>query len=185
MSGAGERRAGSVPSLKDEIAQRRPFRSPSQEAYLALLRTADDARRFLADFLGGHGITIQQYNVLRILRGAGPEGLPTLAVADRMVERTPGVTRLVDRMERKGWVTRERCTDDRRRVWCRITTDGLALLERIDEPIGEVDESFAEALDLEELSSLIEMLALLRLRLTGRPAGGAADEPDDGPDRPR
>ena len=117
------------PSIHEEIQQSKPFRSRSQEAYLALLRTADDSKRYMTRVLEPAGVTIQQYNVLRILRGAGKEGLPTLVVADRMLERTPGVTRLIDRMERKGWVERSRCTEDRRRVWCKITGSGLELLE--------------------------------------------------------
>lgn len=151
-----------APSLRDEIGQTKPFHSRSHEAYLALLRTADDARRLLSDFLESHGITLQQYNVLRILRGAGAPGLPTLAVGERMIERTPGVTRLVDRMERKGWVARQRCTVDRRRVWCRITRDGLSLLDRLEEPVREVDDTLAGALDDAELGDLVDLLARVR-----------------------
>ncbi|MDH3271649.1 MAG: MarR family transcriptional regulator [Gemmatimonadota bacterium] len=101
------------PSILEEIQQSQPFRTRSQEAYLALLRTADDSKRFISHVLEPAGVTLQQYNVLRILRGAGKDGLPTLVVGERMVERTPGVTRLIDRMERKGWVERSRCTEDR------------------------------------------------------------------------
>lgn len=157
--------AAKGPSLRDEIGQRKPFHSLSHEAYLALLRTADEARRLLSDFLENQGITLQQYNVLRILRGAGTEGLPTLTVADRLIERTPGVTRLVDRMEEKGWISRERCTVDRRRVWCRITPEGLALLERLDAPVRRVDDTLAHALDDAELSELVELLARVRAHL--------------------
>ena len=87
-------------SIVDEIKQSKPFPSKSQEAYVALLRTADDSKRFVTQVLEPSGVTLQQYNVLRILRGAGEGGLPTLTVAERMVERTPGVTRLIDRMEK-------------------------------------------------------------------------------------
>jgi DNA-binding MarR family transcriptional regulator len=149
-------------SILEEIKQSKPFRTRSQEAYLALLRTADDSRRFISRVLEPAGVTLQQYNVLRILRGAGGQGLPTLAIAERMVERTPGVTRLIDRMEEKGWVIRARCTEDRRRVWCRITRAGLALLASLDEPVNAVDDSFHEVLADEELSRLIEYLDRLR-----------------------
>jgi DNA-binding MarR family transcriptional regulator len=83
-----------------------------------------------------------------------------------MLERTPGVTRLIDRMEKKGLVGRQRCTEDRRRVWCRITEEGLKLLYDLDEPIAEVDSAPAEVLDEEELSRLIDYLDRLRARFT-------------------
>ena len=134
-------------SILEDIKQSRPFRSESHEAYVTLLRTADDAKRFVGRVLEPEGVTLQQYNVLRILRGAGSDGLPTLSVAERMIERTPGVTRLIDRMERKGWVCRERCTQDRRRVWCRITDEGLELLGRLDGPWDAVDDILAGALE--------------------------------------
>lgn len=152
-----------VPSIFEEIKQSKP-RSLTQEAYLALVRTADDAKRFATRVLEPEGVTLQQYNVLRILRGAGDPGLPTLSVAERMIERTPGVTRLIDRMERKGWVTRQRCTEDRRRVWCRITPAGLELLARLDAPINANNDSMAEALDADELREMIGYLDRLRAR---------------------
>jgi DNA-binding MarR family transcriptional regulator len=153
------------PSILEEIKQSKPFRTKSQEAYLALLRTADDSKRYIARVLEPAGVTLQQYNVLRILRGAGKDGLPTLTVAERMLERTPGVTRLVDRMERKGWVERVRCTEDRRRVWCKITRGGLQLLEGLDEPVSEVDDIFMEVLDEDELSELVRYLDQIRAYL--------------------
>lgn len=151
-----------APTIGEDIRQSRPFRSRSHEAYLALLRTADESRRYASQALESAGVTLQQYNVLRILRGAGEEGLPTLSVAERMLERTPGVTRLIDRMEKKGWVTRERCTNDRRRVWCRITGTGLDLLSELDGPIVRVDESLAQVLEEPELVRFIDYLDRLR-----------------------
>ena len=82
-----------------------------------------------------------------------------------MIERTPGVTRLIDRMERKGWVTRERCTEDRRRVWCRITDAGLDLLTSLDRPIDAVDDAMNRALEEEEILELIGYLDRLRAHL--------------------
>lgn len=149
-------------SIRDEIGQSRPFPSKSQEAYVALIRTADDSKRYLGRALEPAGLTVQQYNVLRILRGAGDEGVPTLTVAERMIERTPGVTRLIDRMERKGWVTRRRCTEDRRRVWCNITPSGLELLTRLDGRVAEVDRVFGAALTPEEIEDFVEYLDRLR-----------------------
>lgn len=152
-------------SIHEEIQQSKPFRTRSQEAFLALLRTADDMRRRVSQVLEPAGVTLQQYNVLRILRGAGPNGLATLAIAERMVERTPGVTRLIDRMEEKGWVTRVRCTEDRRRVWCRITEQGLHLLAPLDPQVNAVDDSLEQVLEQDELAALIRYLDLLRDRL--------------------
>jgi DNA-binding MarR family transcriptional regulator len=154
-----------APSLLEEIKQSKPFRSDAHETYLALLRTADDSKRRVSRVLESAGVTLQQYNVLRVLRGAGQGGLPTLAVAERMIERTPGVTRLIDRMERRGWVERERCTKDRRRVWCKITDAGLTLLASLDRPIEEVNEVFNGALDEDELVELIGYLDRVRAHL--------------------
>ena len=97
-------------ALQREIRQKKPFRSPAQEAVLGLLRTADVVRRLVARSLEPYDVTPQQYNVLRILRGAGDEGLPTLTIGERMLEDSPGVTRLVDRLIAKGLVSRARST---------------------------------------------------------------------------
>ena len=111
--------------LQRELRQTRPFESAAQEAALGMVRTADLLRRHLSAVVEPLGITVQQFNVLRILRGAGAEALPTLEIAQRMVEQTPGVTRLMDRLEAKQLITRQRCPDDRRQVLCRITPAGL------------------------------------------------------------
>ena len=101
-------------ALAREIQQRRPFQSARQEAALGLLKTVDLLRLHLSSVLEPFGVTDQQYNVLRILRGAGKDGLPTLAIAERMIERAPGITRLIDRLEKKGLVRRVRDPHDRR-----------------------------------------------------------------------
>lgn len=138
------------------------FRSREQRATLGLLRTADAIRRHFTQVTERHGITLQQYNVLRILRGAGEDGLPTLTIGERMIEQTPGVTRLVDRLESKSLVTRVPCDQDRRRVFCRITPDGLALLAELDEPINRADAQAVAVLESADLDSLIEMLDRVR-----------------------
>jgi len=153
-------------TIQQDLKQAKPFRSRGQEAYVALLRTADDSKRFLSHLLDAEDVTLQQYNVLRILRGAGDAGLPTLSVGERMIERTPGVTRLLDRMERKGWVMRNRCEEDRRRVWCMITAEGLALLTHLDAPIDSVDDVLEEALSEKELETLASYLDRIRAKLT-------------------
>lgn len=169
--------------LRDALRRTRPFRSPAQEAGLSLLRAADAFRRALTTVVEPHGITMQQYNVLRILRGAGEQGLPTLAVGERMIERTPGVTRLLDRLERDGFVVRERCAEDRRRVYARITPEGEALLAAIDGPLAETeDEAFARFTP-DEVAMLVEGLERLRSEVEareGEPAEGEATELREG-----
>src|SRR5947209_9506178 len=134
------------------------FRSREQQATLGLLRTADAVKRSLAQVIEPHGITPQQYNVLRILRGAGPDGLPTLSIGGRMIEQTPGVTRLVDRLVRKDLVARTPCPKDRRRVFCRITPKGLDLLKELDDPVNRWDAQAVAVLPPPELESLIDLL---------------------------
>lgn len=129
---------------------------------MAVLRTADVLRRRLADVVEGRGLTLQQYNVLRILRGVHPEPLPTLEIRERLIERTPGVTRHLDRLEGQGLVRRQRNPEDRRVVDCWITEAGLSLLAELDEPIDEADEASMQGLSEEELRSLIESLRLIR-----------------------
>jgi DNA-binding MarR family transcriptional regulator len=148
--------------LQQELKQRKPFSSVAQEALLGLMRTTDLVRRQLAAFVEPHGITLQQFNVLRILRGGGAEGVPTLEVADRMVEQTPGITRLLDRLEAKGFVKRQRCEKDRRQHLCWITPKGAALLEKLDEPVIELGEQIIKGLNHEERLTLIRVLDALR-----------------------
>jgi DNA-binding MarR family transcriptional regulator len=153
--------------LGDALRRTRPFRSPAQEAGLAVIRAADALRRALAEVVGRESITLQQYNVLRILRGAGAQGLPTLAVGERMIERTPGVTRLLDRLETDGLVCRQRCEEDRRRVWARISPRGLAVLDRLDEPVARVEDLLFEGVPSEELSAAVRSLERVWSRIDG------------------
>jgi DNA-binding MarR family transcriptional regulator len=138
------------------------FRSREQQAAIGLLRTADVVKRSFSQMIEPHGITLQQFNVLRILRGAGSEGLPTLTIGERMIEQTPGVTRLVDRLEKKGLVARAPCAKDRRRVFCRITTKGLDLLKELDEPVTRWDTRAVSVLPPSDLDSLIDLLDRVR-----------------------
>lgn len=148
-------------ALQREIRQTRPFRTLSEEATLGVLRTADVLRRRMSAVVEPRGITLQQYNVLRILRGA-KDPLPTLEVAERMVERTPGVTRLLDRIEAKGLVRRERCADDRRQVLCSITPAGLELLAEMDGAVDAADDGALAMLSAGEQERLIELLDRVR-----------------------
>jgi DNA-binding MarR family transcriptional regulator len=154
-----------VTRIAQEIKQTRPFRTQRAEASVALLRTADLLRRMIAVVVEPHGITNQQYNVLRILRGAGDDGLPTLDIVDRMIEQTPGITRLMDRLEAKMFVVRERCTKDRRRVFCRITRAGITLVNALDEPIRVAEEEALSSLNGRELKALVEILDRTRAGL--------------------
>jgi DNA-binding MarR family transcriptional regulator len=147
-----------VSRIQQEIKQTRPFQTRAQEAAIALMRTADNVRRAVAAIVEPLGITPQQYNVLRILRGAGEKGLPTLEIAERMIEQTPGITRLIDRLERKRLVSRERCPTDRRQVFCRITREGLALIATLDVPITDADHLAMSSLNSRELAQLVKLL---------------------------
>lgn len=133
--------------------------TPEKEAVLGILRATARIRQYFQKVMHPWGLTEQQFNVLRILRGAGPGGLPTLEVGERMIEKTPGVTRLLDRLEAKGWVRRERCREDRRQVLCYVTAEGLALLANLDEPIAEGDRICMARLNLAEQKQLAELLS--------------------------
>jgi len=148
--------------LQQEIRQRRPFASTRQEALVGLLKTADVLHRLVSAVVAPRGLTAQQYNVLRILRGAGPEGLPTLEIAQRMIEEAPGITRLLDRLEAKDLVARQRCPQDRRQVVCTINRPGLSLLEQLDTPIRTMDEEALGMLSRADLQSLIRSLDQIR-----------------------
>lgn len=148
--------------LQREIRQGKPFRSRGQEVVVALLRTADLVRRAVSQAVETHDITLQQYNVLRILRGAGQQGLPTLEIAERMIEHAPGVTRLLDRLEAKGLVRRERCREDRRQVLCWLTPAGLELVERLDEPVDKADVEAVAQLTPEDQEKLLRLLDAVR-----------------------
>jgi DNA-binding MarR family transcriptional regulator len=121
--------------LKREIKQKRPFSSVQEEAVLALIRTADTVSLPVAEALRDAKLSLSQYNVLRILRGAGAEGLPCGEISDRMVRRDPDLTRLLDRLEARGLVRRARGTADRRVVLASITDEALALLDSLDAPM--------------------------------------------------
>lgn len=130
-----------------------------------LVRTADHLRRYFTALYEPHGVTPQQYNVLRILRGSRSGALPTMEIAERMVEKTPGITRLLDRLEEKGLVERERGSDDRRRVLISITSQGLALLAALDEPVREATTAVLNGLTAEDVRGLQAALHRIRAAL--------------------
>ncbi len=161
-------------SVVHEIKQRKPFPSREQDAAVTLMRTADVVRRAVGSEIEQRGITVQQYNVLRILRGAGGDGLPTLEIAHRMIEQTPGITRLIDRLENKKFVERQRGSKDRRCVYCRITTLGLEMLAGLDGPVRDATDAAFHGVTKRELAQLVASLDRLRESITRHNKGGFA-----------
>ncbi|HJP91630.1 MAG TPA: MarR family transcriptional regulator [Pyrinomonadaceae bacterium] len=137
--------------------------------YSILLSTTDRIKSAFETVCTPFDLTGQQYNVLRILRGAEPDGLPTLTIAERVIERTPGITRMIDRLEAKGLVGREIRSHDRRCVYCRITKKGLKLLELLDEPVNEFNKSAFAALSDTEIEKLVAVLSKIRDSHEGTP----------------
>ena len=148
--------------LNGEAAQKHLVHSRQQAAVVSILRTANYLLRFCSPLFNQHGITWQQYNVLRILRGAGLGGLPTLDIAERMIEQAPGITRLLDRLEGKKLVRRERPSDNRRQVLCYLTKPGLDLLRELDTPVRNQDNQALHRLNESEIEELIRLLELAR-----------------------
>jgi DNA-binding MarR family transcriptional regulator len=148
--------------LQAELAQTEPFASLEHEAMLSVARTAAVLDHSVAEALKPYGITPTQYNVLRILRGAGKEGLCRNAVRDRLAARVPDATRLLDRLADSGLVARDRDAPDRRFVTTRITRAGLALLARLDTPITRLHARQLGHLGPEKLETLIHLLAEAR-----------------------
>jgi len=144
----------------EPTTKRRPG-SREEAVFLDLLRTCDLLSRRLAQLLKTQDLSATQYNVLRILRGS-PEGLPCGEIASRMITRDPDVTRLLDRMEKRGLISRSRDNKDRRTVIGRITPEGLKLLARLDEAIQEIHRKQLGHLGRNQLGSLTELLAAAR-----------------------
>lgn len=161
-------------SLKEELKQTRPFASLEEETHIALLRTSDRLSHSFERLLRRHGVTTTQYNVLRILRGALPGGLPCGEVGQRLVTRVPDVTRLLDRIERKGWARRERTTRDRRVVTIRLTPEGKKLVDALDEPVQAAHNALLRHLSREDLRALCDLLAKVRNVDPGRQEKGGA-----------
>jgi DNA-binding MarR family transcriptional regulator len=148
--------------LRDEIKQSMPFESREQEAFLNLQRTAEQLGRKSAEVLKPWKISGAQYNVLRILRGAGKRGLPCSEISARMVTADSDITRLLDRLEQKGLIARARSPQDRRVVTSRATRKALALLARLDAPMRDSGRQLMAGLSAEELDALNSTLERLR-----------------------
>lgn len=147
--------------LQAEIKQKAPFTSIEQEVYLNLLKTGDAVSQPVEKLLRASGLSSTQYNVLRILRGAGRLGLSCGETAERMVTHDPDVTRLLDRLEKRKLITRSRSTRDRRIVTTRITGLGLRLLSSLDKPVIDLGRHLFRHMakqDLRKLSSLLDQV---------------------------
>ena len=155
------------PSLQQDLRQSKPFSSLQQEAYLNVVRTTSTLMDGVEDLLKPHGISATQYNVLRILRGAGQGGLCRNELRDRMLTRMPDMTRLLDRMEEAGLVKRSREQDDRRMVLTQITARGRELLGELDRPMTQLHREQLSRLSDEQLRSLIDLLTLVREGTSG------------------
>lgn len=147
--------------LKEELKQNKPFQSLEHEAQLNVVRTGailmDDVELLLKPM----GISPTQFNVLRILRGS-PKGLCRNDLRDRMLTRMPDVTRLLDRMEKIGWIERERDVEDRRMVWTRITDEGLRILAEVEDEVERTHRSRFASFSDQEMQTLIALLTKVR-----------------------
>ena len=148
--------------LQAELKQKRPFTSREQEAYLALLRTADTLQSSMESKFKEFGLTGTQYNALRILRGAGPDGLPCSEIGERMITHDPDITRLLDRLEQRGLVERTRDQHDRRVIYGKINAAGLKLLREMDGPVEKYGRDLLRHVSQADLRRLIDLLERVR-----------------------
>ena len=145
-------------SLKEELKTQADFASLEQEAYLSVLVTSNRLLRRHSDFMAGFGISPKQYNILRILRGAGKGGLPVMEIGRRMVEKSPDISRIIKRLTDMKLVERRRLRSDRRVAIVTVSKEGLKLLEKMEGPISDQVNRMLSGLSKEELSSLIALL---------------------------
>jgi DNA-binding MarR family transcriptional regulator len=163
--------------IQQELQQRKPVVCLEEEAFLNVQRTADVFMQSLIETLRPWDLTATQYNVLRILRGAGDEGANCKDIAARMVTRDPDITRLLDRLDKRELITRSRAAGDRRYASIRITAEGLRVLAALDEPIVELSKSAVGHLGRQRLEALITSLEDIREHSAADHAGTVADTP--------
>ena len=147
-----------VGGVAAEIGKRRPFDMLEEEAYVNLLRTHSRLTANFDRLFAEHGLTGPQYNVLRILRGH-QRSMRVCRIAELMVTRQPDITRLIDRIEAAGWVSRRRCAEDRRVVWVELTREGAALVGKLGRPVAELHRQLLGGLSkrkLQQLSTLLQ-----------------------------
>jgi len=151
-------------ALADELKQSKPFTSLKEEAALSIARTAAVLDHQVSQALKAHALTPSQYNVLRILRGAGTEGLCRNEVGARLVTKVPDVTRLLDRMESAGLISRQRGSEDRRYVTTRISRKGLDLVDRLDKPMRDLLQALLGHVSEKDLRAVVDGLAEVRAK---------------------
>jgi DNA-binding MarR family transcriptional regulator len=147
--------------LQREVKKKRPFQSLEQEAALNLAQTNDRVQIRFERLFRDYELTPSQYNILRILRGEG-KPLPILEIAERTITVVPGITGLIDRLERGGFVARRRCTEDRRVIFVEITAKGRDVLGRLDKPLLDLHEQLMGHLSEKDLRELIRLLETVR-----------------------
>jgi MarR family 2-MHQ and catechol resistance regulon transcriptional repressor len=147
--------------LQHELKKKQPFDSLEQEAALNLVRTNDQVGIRFSRLFRDHGLTPSQYNILRILRGEG-RPLPILEIAERTIAVVPGITGLIDRLEKAGFVNRLRCDNDRRIIYVGLTDKGAAVLAKLDEPLIVLHKEIMRQLSRAELTELIRLLEKVR-----------------------
>lgn len=157
--------------LQLELKKKGTFESPEQEAMLNVLRTSDEFQNRFGRLFREYDLTASQYNVLRILRGEG-KPLPSLEIADRMIQVVPAITGLIDRLEKAELVARHRCEQDRRVVYVEITKKALKILSEMDEPLIDLHRSLIGHLTRKELKDLIRLLEKARAPLAKSIATG-------------
>ena len=150
-------------AIQSELRQSKPFRSIAQEATIALLRTASVVSRAVARVVEPSGLSLAQYNALRIIRGAGTGGIPTLSIRERMIDEGTTITRLLDKLDDAGLIRRERSYPDRRQVLCFVTDAGRKLLDSLDPQVNAMDEDVVASLDESQLETFVELLDTVRL----------------------
>jgi DNA-binding MarR family transcriptional regulator len=147
------------------MALRRTTSLPLEDQlFVTILKTADFLSQEAEQVIRTSGLTATQYNVLRILRGAEPDGLLCRGIAERMISRDPEMTRLLDRMEKHDWISRERQKDDRRVIKARITTAGLKLLQTLDQPIHDLHKKQFRHMSAARLKLLFELMSEVQKR---------------------
>ena len=156
-------------SLQRELKKKGPFESLEQEAILNLVRTSDQYQIRFARLFRQHELTPSQYNILRILQGEGAP-LPVLEIASRTVTVVPGITGLIDRLERAGFVARKRCAEDRRVIYVALTEKGRKTLAVLNEPLRELHQTLIGHLAKTELKELTGLLEKARGALSAEPS---------------
>jgi DNA-binding MarR family transcriptional regulator len=150
--------------IRKEMRQKKPFRHVEDEAFVNLLRTVDALMQGVAAALKPAGLSPAQYNVLRILRGAGPDGLACREIGERMITKDPDITRLLDRLEERDLISRSRDRADRRVITTRITDKGMRILKELDKPIEELHVKQLGHLGEQRLRSLVDLLEAARAK---------------------